>query len=97
MPTNRNYRFICAFVCIALVSFPGIADASWLSDITGVNIDIPRGQVTFGPPRPDRIPLMLQNLPKDATQFFFESRRRRSGSRDPASQGTCAKRLSSST
>jgi Domain of unknown function (DUF4157) len=45
--------------------------ASWLSDITGININVPAGRITIGPPRPDRIPQMLQNLPKDAAQFFL--------------------------
>ena len=47
------------------------ANASWLSDITGVDINVPANTITFGPPRPDRIPLMLQNLPKDAAVFFL--------------------------
>jgi len=47
------------------------AEASWLSNITGVDVNIPRGTVTFGVPRPDQIPQMLQNLPKDTAQFFL--------------------------
>lgn len=47
------------------------ANASWLSDITGIDVNVPRGTITFGPPRPDRIPGMLQNLPKDAATFFL--------------------------
>lgn len=46
-------------------------NASWLSDITGINIDVPAGRVTIGPPRPDRIPMMLQNLPQDVSMFFL--------------------------
>jgi hypothetical protein len=56
---------------IIALFLPLSVNASWLSDITGINIDVPNGSVSFGPPRPDRIPLMLQNLPKDATQFFL--------------------------
>ena len=46
-------------------------DGSWLSDITGVDINIPKGTVNVGPPNPGAIPKMLENLPKDASQFFL--------------------------
>lgn len=55
---------------IVLISFTAL-QASWVSDITGVNIDVPAGRATFGPPRPDRIPQMLQHLPQDAATFFL--------------------------
>lgn len=45
--------------------------ASWLSDITGIDINIPRGTITIGAPNPAAIPRMLENLPKDAAQFFL--------------------------
>ena len=45
--------------------------ASWLSDITGIDINIPRGTINFGTPRPERIPQMLQNLPKDVGVFLL--------------------------
>lgn len=47
------------------------ASASWLSDITGVNIDLatPTPKVEIGRPNPAAIVGMFQNLPKDA--FFF--------------------------
>lgn len=65
-------RRIIAVVAIALLCFQSSPlHASWLSDITGINIDVPAGRISIGPPRPDRIPQMLQNLPKDAAQFFL--------------------------
>jgi len=45
--------------------------ASWLSDITGIDINIPRGTINVGVPNPAAIPRMLENLPKDASQFFL--------------------------
>lgn len=62
----RRHVSVIALVCL----LPSIASASWLSDITGVDINIPANSITFGPPRPDRIPQMLVNLPKDAAIFF---------------------------
>jgi hypothetical protein len=59
-----------AILMLFLIVQPN-ANASWLSDITGIDVNIPRGTITFGPPRPDRIPQMLQNLPKDTAQFFL--------------------------
>ena len=56
---------------ILVCLLPSLASASWLSDITGVDVNVPKGSITFGAPRPDRIPLMLQNLPKDAAVFFL--------------------------
>ena len=57
-------------VSVLLICAQG-AQASWLSDMTGIDINLARGTVTFGTPRPDRIPQMLQNLPKDTAQFFL--------------------------
>ena len=62
-------RSISAILLICLS--PYAASASWLSDITGVDINLPRGSITFGPPRPDCIPMTLQNLPKDAAVFLL--------------------------
>src|ERR1700686_4900288 len=55
---------------ILICAFPSSANASFLSDITGVDINVPAGTITFGPPRPDKIPQMLQNLPKDVLVFL---------------------------
>ena len=62
---------IILLLALMTLFWPLKGKASWLSDITGINIDLPAGRVSFGPPRPDRIPQMLQQLPKDATQFFL--------------------------
>src|SRR5579863_10422084 len=45
--------------------------ASWLSNITGIDINVPSGTITFGTPRVDQIPQMLQNLPKDVGVFLL--------------------------
>jgi hypothetical protein len=47
------------------------APASWLSDITGINIDIPGQKFEIGTPNPAAIPQMLQNIPRDAANFFL--------------------------
>lgn len=44
---------------------------SWVSDILGIDVNIPRGTIHFGRPNPAAIPQMLQNLPKDVGQFFL--------------------------
>lgn len=62
-------RSITALILVCLL--PSLASASWLSDITGVDVNVPKGTITFGAPRPDRIPMMLQNLPKDAAVFLL--------------------------
>jgi hypothetical protein len=46
-------------------------DASWLSDISGINIDIPAGKIEVGTPNPAAIPRMLENLPKDLGQALL--------------------------
>lgn len=45
--------------------------ASWVSDITGINIDIPGQKFEIGTPNPAAIPQMLQNLPRDSANFFL--------------------------
>lgn len=71
MKISEPKPILAALLCFFIFATQETANASWLSDITGVNIDVPRGQITFGPPRPDRIPLMLQHLPQDVGQFFL--------------------------
>ena len=70
---SRQYRFICAGLSLAIVLIldPSISLASWLSDITGINIDIPGQKFEIGTPNPAAIPQMLQNLPRDAANFFL--------------------------
>jgi Domain of unknown function (DUF4157) len=67
---HRILRQVCVVAILSLI-IAGQCSGSWLSDITGINIDIPGNRISFGPPRPDRIPMMLQNLPKDTAQFFL--------------------------
>jgi len=62
---------LSVLLMLILVFFPVAIEASWLSDITGINVDVPKGQITFGQPRPQAIVPMLQHLPQDATQFFL--------------------------
>jgi hypothetical protein len=68
---NKRLSALLSILAIEALTFTPLAEASWLSDITGINIDIPNAHVTFGPPRPDRVVPMLQHLPQDATQFFL--------------------------
>lgn len=66
---DSMFRSIVAILLVCML--PCTVSASWLSDITGIDVNVPKGSVTFGPPRPDRIPMMLQNLPKDAAIFLL--------------------------
>ena len=54
---------------VAGFSASSVCQASWLSDLTGVNIDVPAGKVQIGTPDPGgairRLPQTLQNLPQD--------------------------------
>ena len=56
--------------CIGLTFSTG-ASASWLSDFTGINVDIPGRKFSVGAPNPQAIPQMLQHLPQDAANFFL--------------------------
>lgn len=47
------------------------AKASWLSEITGINVDLNRGTVSISPPNPAAIGPMIQNLPKDVGQALL--------------------------
>lgn len=49
----------------------GVAQASWLSEITGIDIDLNRGRVAVKPPNLGAIPQMIQNLPKDVGQAML--------------------------
>lgn len=67
-----NYSIaLRVLVGAAIVVAPVAASASWLSEITGIDIDIPAGRISIGVPNPAAIPQMLQNLPKDAAQYFL--------------------------
>jgi hypothetical protein len=56
---------LIALSCFALLFNPSICGASWLSDITGIDVNIAAGTVSFSTPRPQDIPEMLKNLPAD--------------------------------
>lgn len=58
-----------AIVLTALL-LTGQASASWLSRITGIDIDFTSGTVRFAPPQPQAVGEMLRNLPKDAFQYL---------------------------
>ena len=51
-----------------LLLFPFMASASWLSKITGIDVDVNSGTVRVNPPDPGAIVPMLQHLPKDVAQ-----------------------------
>ena len=53
---------------LAILSTTHSANASWLSEITGINLDVPNGSFVVKPPNLDAIVPMLQNLPKDVAQ-----------------------------
>ena len=53
---------LCFSLAVLLALDPVMARASWLSDVTGINIDIPKGQVTFGPPQPQAIVPQRRNI-----------------------------------
>src|ERR1700730_9404202 len=67
----RNSRIRSSVSFLLIVALPHVANASWLSDISGVDINVPANTITLGVPRPDRIPMMLQNLPKDLAIYLL--------------------------
>jgi hypothetical protein len=69
MRTAHRVPLIAALLSLGLLSESG--HASWWSDITGINIDVPVGRISFDRPHPEHIPAMLQNLPKDVGQAVF--------------------------
>lgn len=56
---------------VLILSLPHSLSASWLSNITGVDINIPAGTVQVRPPNPSAIPEMLRNLPTDVGQALL--------------------------
>jgi len=56
-------------VSAILAAIPLTAYASWLSNITGIDINVPAGTVSVSRPNPAAIPEMLRNLPNDVRQF----------------------------
>lgn len=59
------------FVIVLLMLTASKAQASWLSEITGIDIDLNRGTISLKPPNLGAIPQMIQNLPKDAGQVLL--------------------------
>lgn len=53
------------------IGLPTLAFGSWLSEITGIDIDLNRGSVQVKPPNLGAIPQMIQNLPKDVGQAML--------------------------
>ncbi|WP_322846926.1 eCIS core domain-containing protein [Pseudomonas sp. B33.4] len=47
------------------------AQASWLSEITGIDINVNRGTISIKTPNISAIPPMIQNLPKDVGQALL--------------------------
>lgn len=64
-------RLATAALAALALSAPTAARASWFSEITGIDIDIPNGTVRIAPPKPQAIPQMLQHLPQDAAQALL--------------------------
>jgi hypothetical protein len=48
-----------------------ISQGSWLSEITGIDIDVNNGTISVKPPNINAIPPMIQNLPKDVGQAML--------------------------
>jgi len=56
---------------VALLAVSAGANASWLSEITGVDIDLNRGTISVKPQNLGAIAPMIQNLPKDVGQAMI--------------------------
>ena len=65
---KKTFSVVTAF---AMFVSSSPLQASWLSEITGIDIDIPNSTVRINPPKPQAIPQMLQNLPKDVGQALL--------------------------
>jgi hypothetical protein len=66
---TMNYIVKSSLVAMVSCALAVPVRASWLSDFTGINIDIPAGRVSVGTPDPAgalrRLPQVVQNLPQD--------------------------------
>jgi len=65
----RSFRL--AILVAVICSFSPCLHASWLSEITGIDINVNASTVQVKPPNLAAIPPMLQNLPKDVGQAFM--------------------------
>src|ERR1039457_5849025 len=61
---RNSGRKLIFSMCLLLTS--ASARASWFSDATGVNIDVPHGRVQVGPPQPIRA---IQQLPGEIVRL----------------------------
>ena len=66
-PWNLSRQLAVVLILLFMSSEPVLG--SWLSTITGVDINVPAGTISFSNPRPDAIPEMLKNLPADVLEF----------------------------
>ena len=64
-----HLRRSLAVLMIAIVVQPDVAHASWLSEITGIDVNVPAGTISFSAPNPAAIPEMLKHLPADILEF----------------------------
>lgn len=60
---------VLAMIQVAI--FSNDVTASWVSEITGVHVDVPSMTLRLDRPRPEKIPDMIQHLPRDAANFFL--------------------------
>ncbi|WP_071591472.1 eCIS core domain-containing protein [Serratia marcescens] len=60
------------YLILPLILIGGTVNASWVSEITGVDIDLNRGTIDIKPPNINAIPPMIQNLPKDVGQALLD-------------------------
>lgn len=65
-------RTMVSVAVLAMVATSTRAQASWLSEITGVQIDPSKSELRVTAPSPSAIPEMLRNLPYDAPHVLFK-------------------------
>lgn len=68
---RQTFKALTAALSLASIGLPFTSEASWLSEITGIDIDLNRGTVSVKPPNLGAIPEMIQNLPKDVGQALL--------------------------
>lgn len=66
----NGFRPVAIFMIVLLLNSE-FAFGSWLSAITGVDVNVPAGTISFSSPRPDAIPEMLKNFPVDVLEFAY--------------------------
>lgn len=58
-------------VFLLFAAYSSDVPASGLSDFTGIDLDIPSMTLRFNRPQPEKLPQIIQNLPRDAANFFL--------------------------